>query len=594
MFYHVEMVFSDENCRFTEIGYCYSSFKMDIVDCDFPTTICKCLKEGEIEHVYSIFQETSYLDVIQNNSWEVISIVCQYINAETKKKNFKLFECCANIIDIIASKLTPDDVILQFVEEIEKAEDDETFCTLLHPIAKVILRIPNKRQNSLAWCFNAIESFLNKLDVPQSFELEKLILMDANVKVARITHLLNDELLPFYELFVCELVKQQGESEFEERRLIVLKFLIQLLGKPFAYLDMEEHGSSKSRIRHIAERICQNIFKLLEDPILLVDIYVEDERNVVCKPNYLSQGVLFYLIFGEQIILEHIPKVYSHVYIFQSYLHLIPILLDNSQQLLVSKGLKLTQAFLRNLKDFELDYQLLDLDSHSKFCKQLSIVIIYNSLEENRKLALQLLKEYFNKFETRGRYLLVYNLVQVVNHAGLIGFIISYYKDMINDELNFNKCTICKYLCGPELFKVLRRFCHLHKAEESDLIELADQIIASLNLLRYLAIRDKKNVTKIWDYFSSLKHTYFEPLKKGLMLSKAHYELKVQELKTSSSAADRKQNLSNVSVVVGGEELAAMPTSQKIVVLRSALTAFDVMESVLGRLTELIESGPSM
>lgn len=457
------------------------------------------------------------------------------------------------------------------------------------------MQIPNKRQNSLAWCFNAIERFLHKLDIPENFQLEKneLILMEADVNVARITHLLNDDVVPFFEVFVQELVNNKVESQLDEKRLIVLKFLIQLLGKPLAYLNMEIDGRTKSRSRRVVERICENILKLLRDPVTLIDIYLANENDVVCKPSDLSQAVMFYLIYGEQIVLEKIPKVYNPIYIFQTYLHLIPILLDNEHQLLVTKGLKLAEAFMQSLNGFELDYQLLDSDSHSKFFKQLSLVIIYNSTESNRKVSLKILQEYLNRFETRGRYLLAYNLVQVVNHAGLIGFVISYYKDMLNEAFNRNELNLSKYLCGPKLFRVLQLFCNLHKGEQSDLIELADQIIASLNLLRYLAIRDKKNVTSVWDYFPALKQSFFEPLKKGLMLSRAHYELKLQELNSDTCNGDKKQKTSNVSVVVAGEMLPEMPLTDKIKVLKSALTAFDVMESVLGRLIELIKNGPS-
>lgn len=567
------------------------------VDSDFLTTVRNSLQEGQIEHIYSIFQDDSYIDVIQNNSWELISCICQYINNDVKTSNLKLFECCNNVIDIIATKLAPEDSLLQFIEEIENTEDDITFVALLRPVEKILLQIPSKRQNSLAWCFNAIETFLHKLDIPENYDLEKaeLILMDADAKVARITHLLNDELVPFYEVFVQELLTNNVETGMDEKRLIVLKFLIQLLGKPLAYLDMEADDRTKSRSRRIAEKICENILKLLEDPITLTDIYPGYETDVVSKPTDLSQAVLFYLLFGEQIMLGKIPKVYNAIYIFQTYLHLIPILLDNAHQLLVTKGLKLAGAFIQSLNRFELDYQLLDSESHSKFCKQLSLVIIYNSSERNRKASLKILQEYLNRFDVRGRYLLVYNLIQVVNHAGLIGFIISYYKDMLNDALNNNEQNMNKYLCSSKLFTALQLFCHLHKGEQSDLIEVCDQIIASLNLLRYLAIRDKKNVTNIWDYFPVLEKSYFEPLKKGLMLSKAHYELKLQDLKNNTADGDKKQKTSNnLSVVVGGETLPEMPLTEKMKVLKSALTAFDVMESVLGRVVELTKNGPSI
>lgn len=554
--------------------------RMDEVDSNvFITSIKNGLKDGNTAHVLSLFQEKNYQHDIQNNSWDLLPIICEYLTESVKVNNPELYVCCDKLINIVADIANPEECMLQMIEEVREARDDTAFVTLLKPLQNVLLRVPTKRQNSLAWCLSAIKAYVEKIEPPESQNLEgsEKILLEADPTVDRITRLYLD-LLPFYDVFV-----EDKESVFE-RRMILCQFLIQLLGTPFAYLEMEFDGKTKSRARRIVECLCEKILIVLVDPISLVEMDSETDEYVACKTSHFAQAVLFYLIFAEHLSIERIPRVYNPIYVFQTCLHLIPALCEDNHQILIGKALKLSNAFVKSVKGFNLSYQLLDSESHSKFFKTLSNVIIYNPLESNRKFALAILKEYLDNFETQGRYLLVYNIVNTVQHTSLIGYMITYYKDMLNEALNTE--GISKYFSGQKLFNLLQLFCHLHKKEQSDLIELADQIIAALNLLRYLAIRDKKNTTKIWDYFSKLDETFFKPLKKGLLLSRAHYDLKIKDLNDEMKGVKAE---SNVTVCVGGENLPEMPPNEKLKVLSSAMTAFDVMESLLERLIELIE-----
>lgn len=559
------------------------------VKCDFTRTVSEWLQEGKVENITSLLENEKLLDDINNNSWDLIPIVCKYLNKDTKTKNSKIYECCLKFLLIIAANSNPEDVLLQLIEDVESAQDDTTFLTLLEPLQIVLQRIPGKRQNSLAWCFNSIQSYIQQIEEPQNlnFENEKNNLMDIDPAIDRITTIFIQGLLPFYEVFVTE-VKHEKLENWEERKLILCKFMLQLLDKPLSHLDMEFDGKTKSHVRRIVERICENIIKTIRDPLTIIHIQQASTENAIYRSSSLSQAIFFYLVYAEQIFYEKIPQVYDRTFIFQNLLHLAAELLDNNKKELVTKGLKLSQDLIQRVKGCDLSYLLLDSESHSHFCKKLSQIIVYNPIEQNRKISLNLFQTYLDSFETRGRYLLIYNLVNVVNHTGLIGFLITYYKNMLNEALNNNENNLSIYLYGQKMFNLLNIFCYLHKKEESDLVELADQIISSLNLLRYLAIRDKKNATKIWDYFEALDKSYCEPLRKGLALSRAHYELKINELKNESANGDKNMRASKVSVTVGSQDLPEMPVNEKMKVLRSALTAFDVMESVLARLRELI------
>lgn len=569
-----------------------SDTKME-VDNNFITAVKNGLKECNTAHVLSLFRETQHQHDIEYNSWDLIPVICEYLTEKVKVDNPELHVCCEQLLNIIADRTNPEECILQLIEEVEEARDDTAFVSILKPLQKILSRVQTKRQNSLAWSLNAIKMYVEKLDVPESHNLEgdEKILMEADPAVDRITRLYLD-LLPFYDALVEDLDKADLES-LQERTKILVKFLMQLLGKPFAYLHMEYDGKTKSRARRIAESLCKKIIKLLKDPVILVEWECKDNADAVCATSPFAQAMLFYLIFAEHLLIANVPKVYDPIYVFQVYLHLTSALCSENHQSLIEKALKLSDAFVKSVKGFGLSYQLLDSKSHCSFCKTLSNIIIYNSSEINRKFALSILKRYIDNFEIRGKYMLIYNMVGTIpeQNSCLIGYLITYYKNVLNDALNTEKENISRYFTGQKLFNLLDLFCFLHKGVQSDLVELADQIIASLNLLRYLAIRDKSNTTKIWDYFPKLDKKFLKPLKQGLLLSKAHYDLKISELneeiKTGKGA---EANTSSVSVTVGDENLSQMPPSEKFIVLNSAITAFDVMESLLARLVELIEN----
>lgn len=68
---------------------------------DFLTCVRTSLQEGQIEQIYAVFQDDKYLDVIQYNSWELISCICQYLNSEVKTTNLKLLSAVAILLILL-------------------------------------------------------------------------------------------------------------------------------------------------------------------------------------------------------------------------------------------------------------------------------------------------------------------------------------------------------------------------------------------------------------------------------------------------------------------------------------------------------------
>ncbi|XP_025836942.1 glomulin [Agrilus planipennis] len=527
----------------------------------------KCLKEEDYEQFVTFFMK--------------------YLNEDVEKKNITLFLTSKSILCVVSTWFNPETVIIELIQKIPELVDDLSFLSLLVPLQKALLGLHTGRDSFLTWSLNSIQKYIEKLDIPDdnyNLDEEERLLMDSDDSFDKTTHLLLD-LLPFYDPLIKKSIND------EAWRLILSVFLVKLLGKPLAYFDLTS-TSSKSRARRIAEEVVEKYINIEPDIYLLLGStkYPENEENICC--NKLAVAVLFYLILVEHVSIEKIPKVYDHLFVFQYSLHLLVELFTQTNQFATQYALELTNTLLNYVQNISLPYNLLDDDVHCNFCKSLSKVTIYDTLESNRKKALLLLTKYLYTFEIRGRYLIIYNLVDIVNHTGLISFLITEYKQMLVKELDKIKDEnkeISQFFSGQKLNSLINKFCYLHKREESDLVELADQIVASLNFLRYLIIRDRDNVTKIWDILPRLETTYFEPLKKGLVLSRAHYELKIKEINEEKEDCKATSN-NEVSITVGKQTLPSMPKSEKLKVLHSSVTAFDVIESVLSRVKELINT----
>ncbi|EMP36614.1 Glomulin [Chelonia mydas] len=151
------------------------------------------------------------------------------------------------------------------------------------------------------------------------------------------------------------------------------------------------------------------------------------------------------------------------------------------------------------------------------------------------------------------------------------------------------KANDSKWFTGPQLVSLLDLVLLLPEGAETDLLQNSDRIMASLNLLRYLVIKDNEydNQTGIWTELNKIEQNFLKPLHTGLNMSKAHYEAEIKSKKGNRRESHNSKAV--CSVTVGGEKMPNMTTEMQLQVLHSALFTFDLIESVLARVEELIE-----
>ena len=76
---------------------------------------------------------------------------------------------------------------------------------------------------------------------------------------------------------------------------------------------------------------------------------------------------------------------------------------------------------------------------------------------------------------------------------------------------------------------LVRKFARLSNGAETDLLEVSDEVMGALNFLICVMMRDKENVSGIWDLKEHLLKEYVAPLDTGLSMSRAHYQASIAE-----------------------------------------------------------------
>lgn len=555
-------------------------------------------------------------DYLRNNSLELVPIVAKLLQEDVDPEGE---QCVEDILVHIASVANSKEVVLVLLEMLEMNRSAVQFRVMLPPLQRVLLRQAspkNTRVVTFSWAFNTLYSHMVAMELPQGLNLEgkERQLLDVDPLVRETSECLQ-YLIHFYEGIVSKVVS--GELAWGDRKdsgNYLAMFLLQLFHKPLTHLDVydETKGETCNALylscRCLASMVGQllyNVFKLFHSitwgphKTILASDTPRDEKSDPeevndsetpggsdgreAKVSQLSLACFFYCVLGQDMAREWVPQVYSHQYLFLSCLPLVATLLQEKEHIPIHKGLILANELLNKLARHSLPGDSLEARAHSSFPQLLVRVMTFCDNRELRMLALEVFRSYPSKFDTKGRRKLIQALLLSIKHAGVLGLVIHELKENVASNLNTE--NLDPNFSGRNLSKLVRVACTLPEAEQTDLLEWSDCIMAALNLLIFLFVRDKKNKTGIYAVSQSLQEGYLAQLKKGLDLTKAHYELKMKELAGSSS----REKEDKMSVSVGGQILPNLPKDQEKKVVEAAICSLDMMQCVLVRAVQAIE-----
>uniref|UniRef100_A0A8B9DVR1 Glomulin, FKBP associated protein n=1 Tax=Anser cygnoides TaxID=8845 RepID=A0A8B9DVR1_ANSCY len=511
----------------------------------------KCLEDGYAAQLLEVIQNEKNKVIIKNMGWNLISPLVRCILAykqEDDKRDDKR-EHCLKILDQLVQLCNPKELFLGLLEQIEQTSGEKvcpTVMLLLQPLQTVLLKLQNKKAYSVGLSLAMIMNQLTPLPVPytkQQIQEDKLGLCQCCNAV-----------VDFAKPFVNEVVKNmEKSSEYNDMELKeeLLKFCMKSLKYPLLTAQLEQlEGIEEHPFRHFATEII-DILQDIRELMPLVFLHHKGKRSywenqefedIERKNSADSLACLSYLMFVQHFGINCFPMVLVVVFcLFASFFSHPQDLFENC---------------LLRMEDNSLLHQYLEFRDFINVPQDLVKVMTLCPIEHLRKKSLNMLQLFIDKFDAEGKYTLFRCLLKTSNHAGVEGYIIQKIKDQIH--LSLTKAHDNVWFTRHHLISLLDLVLFLPEGAETDLLQNSDRIMASLNLLRYLVIKDceSDNQTGVWTTLAKIEKNFLKPLHVGLNMSKAHYELcsYSEPLETENCVLARVEELIEVKVKAAMDE----------------------------------------
>jgi len=251
----------------------------------------------------------------------------------------------------------------------------------------------------------------------------------------------------------------------------------------------------------------------------------------------------------------------------------------------------LLASLLEPIKEESLEAKFLDLLRQMPIEKSLISIMVFSPNKSRRTLANDLFKSLLYCFEPVGRYKILYSVLsQPRQHSGVQGVVVGLYKDLLFSNPIFQ---------GANLHRIVRAMISISLPAEasSDVLDKNDLLFAILNFFRFILLRDPKstNATRIWDILIVITENFLKPLHKALDVTRTHFKLelcKIKDMKINNKKSGKNKESKMQMNVIEKNSLVPIPEmtlAQEHQIILLALQNFDLIESVLVRLKEIIE-----
>lgn len=594
------------------------------------------LNENQPEAALALVNDEDNQQSLINDCSESIATVVKFLTNENFIQNAKLYNGSEEILKSIAGKANEGEVVLELLEVIDTTKNDNTVVSILKALQMCLLRQRERRVRSLEWCLNSIQLYVSDLplsaELRQRMDTEEEKFLEEDDEVRRIISFYF-YLFLFYEPILDHIMidSPPNETYFRNcgitRRNVLACFIIQLFNEPFAIFDLSlptasEHNgemtktNSNSYTRQCATTLIKHISTLIPDPFQLMAygerrvrwpyILPENDESIMNAPPLAdifhieekapltALAVMFYAMIAEDLIPAKAPKIYRNCYLFEMGLYYVTELLSSTEDALHTKGIRLATKLLENFGSEQLTDETLDLEVHTTFLGNLISMLNVTQVRRNSKYGIELLKIYIMKFQTtQAQHFYIRRLLQTVQNNKICGYLVTIYKNIVADQLTAMNMAndehrlfeISPYCSGTELQTLLlEHICVIPQGAETDILQYNDLILAALNMLRFLAIRDTHNYTQIWNFTDQIQEKFLKPLREALDCSRAHYRLEEKRIQQKNSPEIECDISSSNS-----SDFMAMTKENRLQVLTIGQNTFDLIESLMSRLIECIE-----
>ncbi|XP_064599170.1 glomulin-like isoform X2 [Liolophura sinensis] len=561
--------------------------------------------------------------------WDFATEICKHLTNAIYEEAAVFFETCEEGLKYLIENGNPKELLIIILEHIDDDRDDLKYRTLMEATQAILLKIPTRRVKSLDIALETLFGHIASLEQPDEcgLEGEEKKLLEGDPKVARIGEVVK-LFLQFLRPFVWEVSVNNPNNAREKNGHQVRELtrcILKLLSHPLLYVDLSHTDDTgqvtKTLCRTDAEITVQYLSQLHTNFHKLIMSTLDSNAHIE-RENWMKQerkrtriednidkqdGILddvdmdleleepvpedslacfSYLVHGEQIGRRNWPCVYSHTYTLCHCLPFIKRLLRKRESLVIYKGIFLAEAILDNIPRKTLLADLLELDETTDFVLVLIDIMLHCSVTELRQLAVKLLPYFINKFTLQGRYKLMEFVLHKTSHSGIASLVVKMIKDQLAAVLKSKDSG--KPFVGASLEKLVSFALKLPEGATSDLLDQSDRIMAGLNLVRFLVLSDSPTVNKtgVWSRLEIIEGEFLNPLKTGINMSRAHYDMELKNIKSGRKTSDEIE----MNVNVNGVNSLEMSEQEKVQVLQNAVVTFDLMESVHGRVSEIISA----
>ncbi|XP_066522658.1 glomulin, FKBP associated protein b [Hoplias malabaricus] len=554
-----------------------------------------CIAQGDSAQLLDFIKEEKNQDILKSMGCGLLRPLIK--NALEKEKDSVH---CEAIISHLVQICNTNDLLNILLRELENADIDaiaDTLILLMQYLPLVLSRLGDTKAPSLGLALDSLQKQISKLPVPYLHKQEQ----EDKYGLCRCC----TALLTFVQPFVQEVKSQDTKSpvttSYDERlRTVLLKFCMESLRQPLleAQLDTEANTTENSPLWNFATEIIA-ILSAIQEPLPKLLFYHplrgKEDMGVVKRDDSHpteSRACLAYLLFVHLIAMEVFPTVFSPVFVLQCNMEYINILLSRKDESWILKGLDLYVKSLERVVDNSLPVQLLELKGFYSVSQILVKIMVECPFEHLRLKALVVFQLFIEKLNGEAKHKFFRCIMKTSHHAGVESVILKNIKNQVENSKKSGHRD--SWFEGTLLISLLRETVNLPQGPETDLLHGMDRVMESLNILRYLLINERQISTGIWTELCDIAGNYIKTLRVCLIMSKSYYgsELKRLHEEKKIKAKEFKEALRENNVhdmIVKNERLGGMQPEAQDKVLQCALVTYDLMESLVIRLEEIIE-----
>ncbi|XP_038572926.1 glomulin-like [Micropterus salmoides] len=549
---------------------------------------CACLAEGDSAQLLKFLQDAKNQGIVKSMGCVLMAPLVNEILRREKN-----LDHCQAAMTHLTRTCSPNELmhsLLALIEDIDPGAISETILALLPHLQKVLLQLEERKAACVGLALCALQEQLTRLPVPYTQQQEEA---DEH-GLCRCC----SALAAFTKPFIEEVKRKNGNyattSEHEELKTELLKFCMRSLREPLLEADLNRHR--KSTLWLFATEIMVTLPAIKQSlPELLFFSSLKKSTQTDNSQSKESRACLAYLLFVQLMSIDSFPAVFSPVFVLQCNMEYINQLLSSKKESHLLKGLALYAKSLENVQDNSLPVSLLELKGFYSVPQNLQQILTDCPMQHLRKSGLQVFQLFINKLDAEAKHKFFRCMLKTSNHAGVESYIVKNIKNQV--EFSMGPGNANKWFLGEEFLLLLGLVLYLPQGVETDLLNSMDRIMESLNLLRYLLIRDKelKSTTGVWEEMCRIKDEYLQLLRVCISISRAYYsaELKAlredQKLKAKEGRDAARSARLVKSITVKHEEVSNMSPEVQHQVLQSALVTFDLMESIIVRIEEITQ-----